>query len=184
VSSDVVLYASRVEGELLSLRDAAGAPLGTSNAGRTRHRGVEAAVEVQLGHGVTADVAYTLQDFRFSGDAVYGDNRLAGAAPHTVAASLRWQATAALSAEVAAFAQGGPTPVDNANTLHREGFAVFDVRLRWALGRGLSLHADARNVLDRVYAASTLTTDLAAPDQAVFLPGDGRSIVVGLSGDF
>ncbi len=82
------------------------------------------------------------------------------------------------------FAQGGTTPVDNANTLFRDGFAVADLRLRWALGRGLSLYADARNVLDRVYAASTLTTDLAAADQAVFLPGDGRSVVVGVAADF
>lgn len=183
-SWDLVAYASRVEDELLSLRDASGAPLGTSNASQTRHRGVEASLALELGRGVGARVTYTLQDFRFADDPVYGENRLAGAAPHTVAATLRWQATPALRAEAAVFAQGGTTPVDNANTLFRDGFAVVDLRLRWALGRGLSLYADARNVLDRVYAASTLTTDLAAADQAVFLPGDGRSVVVGVAADF
>lgn len=183
-SWDVVVYGSRVEDELLSLRDASGAPLGTANASRTRHRGVEASLALELRSGIDARVAYTLQDFRFTGDPVYGANRLAGAAPHTVAASISWQATRSLRAETAIFAQGGPTPVDNANTLYRDGFVVVDLRLRWSLGRGASVYADARNVLDRVYAASTLTTDLAAADQAVFLPGDGRSLVVGVAAGF
>jgi iron complex outermembrane recepter protein len=40
--------------------------------------------------------------------------------------------------------------------------------------------ADARNLFDETYASATLVTDRAAPDQAVFLPGDGRSFSVGV----
>lgn len=44
----------------------------------------------------------------------------------------------------------------------------------------LVLFLDAGNLFDESYASSSLTTDVANPTQAAFLPGDGRSLYGGI----
>ncbi|MDX1579865.1 MAG: TonB-dependent receptor, partial [Gemmatimonadota bacterium] len=177
-------YTSRLDDELLSLRDATGAPLGTSNAGATVHHGVELGASAPLTGRIAARLAYTYQDFRFDDDPVYGDNRLAGTAPHTYEAALRVALTGDLRTEAVVRGQAGRMPVDNANTLFRPSFTLLDLRALYRVTERIALHADARNLFDRTYAASTLTTDLARSDQAAFLPGDGRSLVIGITSSF
>ena len=83
-------YYARVDNELLSLRDATGAPLGAVNADKTRHFGIEFGQRMQFAEEVAGRLAYTWQDFRFDGDPLRGDNRLAGAPPHVVNAMLQY----------------------------------------------------------------------------------------------
>lgn len=177
---NAVTYYSRVENELLSLRDSSGTQLASVNADRTTHFGVELGLGVRLTEALSARLAYTFQDFRFDNDPVYGNNRLAGAPRHNVNAALRYGVTSDWFVEGEVNWRPDETPVDNANTLFNDGWATLDLRTQYAIGKNLSVYGEVRNVFDTIYASSTLITDRASAGQAAFLPGDGRAFLAGM----
>jgi iron complex outermembrane receptor protein len=181
---DTVVYHSWIEDELLSLRDVTGASLGAVNADKTRHFGVELGVAAAITRSLSGRVAYTFQDFRFADDPVRGDNRLAGAPPHVIGLDLGYKLTPSLNLGTGLAWRPAKTPVDNMNTLYADPFATVDLRARYEPVEGVSLFGEIRNLFDETYAASTLIVDQARSDQAVFIPGDGRAVYVGLSARF
>lgn len=183
-SWDAVVYHSWLDNELLSLRDSAGAPLGAINAGKTTHFGIEMGFGVKLAERVTTRVAYVYQDFRFDNDPLRGNNKLAGAPPHLLHAWLQYQATEAWMVQGAMRWSISRTPVDNMNTLYADPYAVFDLRTEYKLSKTLRLFGEITNLFDKTYASSTLVVDQARPDQAAFLPGDGRGFYAGVKATF
>lgn len=183
IAWNAVTYYAWVKNELLSLRDETGAPLGAVNADKTTHFGIELSLSAQLIEELSSRLAYTYQDFRFDGDPVRGSNRLAGAPPHVV----NWVVQYDLLPEL--FVQTemnwrARTAVDNMNTLYNDSFAILDVRANYDFNDYFSVFGEARNVFDKAYASSTLIVDQARPDQAAFLPGDGRAFYAGLKAQF
>lgn len=184
ISWEAVTYYSWVENELLNLRDASGVPLGAVNADRTRHFGVELGIAAQLSRNIGARIAYTYQDFRFDGDPVHGNNKLAGAPPHIINAAVRYTVNSQFFVETEVNWLPGETPVDNANTMFNKSFVTVDARASYELDRTISLYGEVRNVFDEKYASSTLIVDTATAGQAAFLPGDGRAFIVGIKGNY
>ena len=176
---DVVAYYARVDNELLSLRDVTGAPLGSVNADRTRHVGIEFGQRTRFTEKVGGRLVYVYQNFRFDGDPLRGDNRLAGAPPHVVNGTLRYDFAPNSFVQAQVDWYPGSTPVDNMNTLFNESYVLFGVRANHDVNDHFSLFVDVRNLFDETYASSTLIVDLARRDQAAFLPGDGRAVYVG-----
>lgn len=183
-SWDAVAYYSWIENELLSLRDATGASIGAINADKTTHFGIELGVGARLTDQISARVAYTFQDFRFDNDPVRGNNRLAGAPRHLIHAMLQFQATENWRLQTAVRWVPDSTPVDNMNTLFADPYAVVDLRTDYKINRTFSVSAEVTNVFNEVYASSTLIVDQARPDQAAFLPGDGRGYYAGVKARF
>jgi iron complex outermembrane receptor protein len=182
---DATTYYSWVDNELLNLRDASGTSLGAINAGKTRHFGIELGLSAQLTDQWSARLAYTYQDFRFRDHAVYGDNRLAGAPVHVVNAVLQYDATENWTLQGAVRWLPSKTPVDNMNTLYADPYAVVDLRTQYRVNDHVSFFAEVTNVFDTAYAASTLVIDqMQRPDQAAFIPGDGRGFFVGVNAKF
>lgn len=177
---DGLVYYARVSDELLNLRDATGVSLGAINADATRHLGAEIGVSADLTDRLAGWVSYTYQDFRFVDDPIRGDNHLAGAPPHVVNANLSLAVTPALTVAANAHWRPSRTPVDNMNTLYSDAFATLDLRVAYAFQGGVTAFVETRNVFDEVHAASTLVVDQARPDQAVYLPGEGRALTAGL----
>lgn len=177
---DAVLYYSLVEDELLNLRDESGVSLGAVNADKTRHLGLELGATAAIIDGLVGRVAYTFQDFRFRDDPVRGNNRLAGAPRHVINADLDWTVVEGLSVGGSVYWRPGETPVDNFNTVYNDPFATLDLRGRYELTPWASAFAEVRNVTDATYAGATLVVDTARPDQAAFLPGDGRAFYAGV----
>ncbi|WP_246100275.1 TonB-dependent receptor family protein [Cereibacter sediminicola] len=175
---DVTAYHSRIENEILSLRDLTGATLASVNAERTRHSGLEAGLAAELAPGLAGRLAWTWQDFRFDDDATHGDNRLAGAPKNVVSATLGWEVAPELTL-TGVLKWVDDVPVDNANTLWAESYLLADLRGEYRVNERLSLLAEITNVTDAHYAASTLTVDTAATGQAAFLPGEGRAFYLG-----
>ncbi len=180
VTWDAVVYRSWVRDELLSLRDASGAPLGAANAPRTRHLGAELGFTAQVSPDVSARLAYTWQEFRFEDDPLRGDHALAGAPRHWVHAALDWRPTDRWHAGAALRWMPRRTPVDNLGTLYNAPFATLDLRAARRFGSSLSVFAEVTNLFDEVYAASPLVVDQARADQAAFMPGDGRAFGIGV----
>ena len=183
-SWDVVLYHAWLEGELLSLNDAVGNPLGTINAGRTLHSGAEAGFEVRFGQARSPFVlrqVYNWGRFVFDGDPVFGDNQLAGSPEHFLRTELLYQAENGF--------YGGPNvewvpsgyPVDHANTLYADAYTVLGVKLGYRTSRGIAGFVEAKNLTDETYAATTgVIADARGRDSAQFLPGDGASVFAGI----
>lgn len=184
IAWNAVAYYSWVENELLNLRDASGVSLGSVNADKTTHFGIELGMSAHLTEQISGRLAYTFQEFRFDDDPVHGDNRLAGAPRHTINAVLRYAFTPGFFAEVEVNWRPDKTPVDNANTLYADPFAIVSTRASYDLTETLTLYGEVRNIFDKTYASSTLIVDEARPDQAAFLPGDGRAFIVGARARF
>jgi iron complex outermembrane receptor protein len=183
-SWDAVVYYSWVDDELLSLRDTSGASLGAINADKTTHFGVELGVGAMLTDKLSSRVAYTYQDFRFDGDATYGNNRLAGAPRHLLNAMLQYQATDQWKVQGAVRWSPEKIPVDNKNTLYADPYVVVDLRTEYRVTDTITVFGEITNLFNETYAASTLVVDQARPDQAAFLPGDGRGYFGGVKARF
>ncbi len=177
---DATTYYSWVENELLSLRDTSGARLAAINADKTRHFGVELGLTAQITDALVGRVVYNYQDFRFHDDPLRGDNRLAGAPRHWIYASADYSLTDKWSAGTSVRWAPEKTPVDNLNTLYNDPYAVVDVRSDYRISRAVSVFGEITNLFDETYASSTLITDQARPDQAVYLSGDGRGFFGGV----
>ena len=185
IAWSAIAYYSWVENELLSLRDAFGNSLGAVNADKTTHFGIELGAAFDITRNLTGRAAYTYQDFRFDGDANHGDNRLAGAPRHVVAAALRYTVVPGLWVEAEVTWLPDETPVDNANTLYNDGYTVVDLRSSYAITDNIALFGEVSNVFDEKYASATLIVDsVNNPQQAVFLPGDGRAFILGAKAKF
>ncbi|MGE0516690.1 MAG: TonB-dependent receptor family protein [Hyphomicrobiaceae bacterium] len=179
-----VAYYSWVDNELLNLRDVSGVSLGSVNADKTTHLGLELGLAAQITQQLSSRLAYTFQDFRFDDDPLHGNNRLAGAPTHTIIAALRYAFTPAFFAEAEVNWRPDKTPVDNANTLYADPFAIVTTRAAYDLTESIMLYGEVRNLFDKTYASSTLIVDQARPDQAAFLPGDGRAFIIGARARF
>jgi iron complex outermembrane recepter protein len=178
---DVSLYHARVRDELLSLETPTGQPLGTTNAPRTIHQGAELGLGVRATPALDLNVAYLWNDFRFDGDRTFGDNPLPGIPEHFARAELRWSAPR--EHYVALTGEWSPEryAVDMANTLFADSYAIWGLKLGREPGRGVSWFVEGRNLADRTYAATTgVIANARGRDSAQFLPGDGRSVYVGV----
>jgi len=91
---DVAFYHSWIHNELLDLNDALGNPLNTFNADQTLHQGLEAGFGISFGERFQLVQSYALNDFYFSGDPVYGHNRIAGIPEHLYRAELTYTSLA------------------------------------------------------------------------------------------
>lgn len=183
-SWDAVVYYSWVKNELLSLRDESGTSLGAINADKTRHFGIELGLTARLSPRLTGQLVYNFQDFRFHDDPLRGDNRLAGAPRHWFYASAAYAITEGWSAEANLRWAIEKTPVDNFNTLYNDPYAVVDLRSEYRISEAVSVFGEVTNLFDETYASSTLIVDQARPDQAAYLPGDGRGFFAGITLDF
>jgi iron complex outermembrane recepter protein len=180
LSLDAALYRADLRDELLSLTDADGNPRGTVNAARTRHQGLEFGATWRISDAVELRTAYLWNDFRFDGDPVFGDNRLAGIAPQLLRAELRWNLG---SVYLAPNVEWSPqrSYVDHANTFAAASYAIAGLRIGGDWQSRWRWFVDARNLGDRRYAATTgAVADARGLDSRQFLPGDGRSVFAGL----
>jgi iron complex outermembrane receptor protein len=181
LSLDAVLYRAIVDGELLSLGDGQGNPLGTVNAGPTRHQGIEFGFDWTLARNWRLSANYLYNDFRFDHDPVYDDNALAGVPPQQLRAALRWNSGGRFHVEpnVEWVPQG--YYIDHANSFKAPGYAILGLKLGGDAGAGWQWFADLRNLADRKWiASSNVVADAHGVDGRNFLPGDGRSLYVGL----
>jgi len=194
-SWDVAIYHSWVRNELLDLTNGQGSPLGTVNAPKTYHQGIEAGLQTELGHALVAqglgkqdadrlvlEQIYTLSDFHFRHDPVYGGNRIAGTPVYFYKAELRYEHPCGF--------YGGPNvewnasryPVDEANTLFAGPYALFGFRLGYKSRGGLEVFFEVKNLTDKIYAATVEPVGNARTEGArSFNPGNGRSLYSGIS---
>lgn len=178
---DVAYYYTALEDELLSLNGPTGQPLGTVNAPKTTHQGLELGLVVMLGERWVWRSSYLWNDFRFRGNAVYGDNRLPGLPPQFLNSELLYQSGTGWYAGPTIEWSPQSTPVDMANTLFADNYAIWGLKAGLQVAKGFSFFVEGRNLGNKKYVATTgVIADARGLDSAQFLPGDGRSIYAGI----
>jgi outer membrane receptor protein involved in Fe transport len=136
------------------------------------------------GDGEVLRQSYTLNDLHFDDDPVYGNNRIGGIPIHLYDASLMYEHPSGFYA--------GPNlqwnitryPVDHANTLYADAYALIGFRVGFESRKGFSAFFEAKNLGDKRYAASVdPIPDARTADGPIeiFHPGDGRSFYGGVS---
>lgn len=147
------------------------------NLGRSRHRGVEAALNLDAAGGWGAFANYTLQD----AVSRFGENRgnaLKAIPRHTLAggvdAPLAFGATAGVTVTDVRGAW-----IDDANTRRLPGWTRLDARLTVPV-RGVRVWAEAFNLLDAEYS-TTGFPDSADPSVVYYFPAAGRTLQIGVS---
>jgi iron complex outermembrane receptor protein len=181
VQWDVAYYYTDLTNELLSLNGPTGQPLGTVNAPSTMHQGIEVGLVLTIAERVVWRTSYLWNDFRFRDNAVYGDNRLPGIPPQFLRSELLYQPAGGWYV--------GPTlewslqnsPVDMANSLYADGYAIWGLKGGRQVAKGLSFFIEGRNLGNVKYVATTgVIPDARGLDQPQFWPGDGRAVYAGL----
>ena len=186
---DFAIYRAHIENEFQYF-DLGGGQYSVTNADKTIHQGVEAALGWAPVKGLfTAsnaedklwiNTAYTFSDFRFDGDSAWGDNELPGAPRHFLRAELLYKSPLGFYA--------GPNVewvpeayyVDNANTQKTEDYALLGFRAGYDITENFSFFVDARNLTDEKYIASASVAAVATSSSALYEPGIGRSVYAGL----
>lgn len=181
---DIAVYRAQVSDEMLQFSVDANHPAATFNADETIHQGIEAFADwtlLESERGALALAgAYTLSDFRFDGDAQYGDNDLAGAPRHQLHAHLAWRADDWFVAANLNWVPQDVT-VDYVNTTRAPGYAVWGLSAAADIGPNARVFIDARNLADERYIATFSTAALATPAAALYHPGETRALYAGLT---
>lgn len=178
---DVSIYQANIRGELLSLTNAQGVDLGTVNADRTIHRGVELGATLPITNSIRWRTNYLYNDFRFDDDARYGNNQLAGIPPQLLRSELKFAFSPHLFVAPAVEISKGKTWIDHANTKSTDGYLLWNLTVGGELTKGLNWFVDGRNLANRTYVSTTnVVADARGIDGAYYFPGDERSMYVGL----
>ena len=182
----LTLYHSDVRNELLEVNtgDILNPTIAYMNASRTTHQGIEASLNTVLfqrpAYAFSYRQAYTLSDFHYNNDPVFGTNRLPGIPLQFYQGQLRFDATDGF------YASGNVTvssrvEEDFANTTYARGYAIFGVTLGYEQ-KNWNTFLTFSNITNKHYASTVSPTyNNKGVDTAQLTPGDGAGVFAGLS---
>ncbi len=183
-SWDATAYHARLKDEMLQFAIGPDIPASTFNADETVHQGIELGAGWQAMPWLGFNVVYNYNDFYFDGDAQYGGNELAGAPPHQIRLSARYDDHGVFVEPSVEWIPSAPY-ADYANTLKSDNYATLNVKAGWDVLENVTLFVDGRNLTDERYISNASTlSDARVGNTAVFFPGDGRSVFAGMSVKF
>jgi iron complex outermembrane receptor protein len=181
---DVTIYRAWLDKELLQFTVGPNIPASTFNADRTLHQGVETALDWRFSPGWRLRQTYTWSDFRFDGDAQYGNNRLPIVPEHFYRAELRYEHSSGWWVAPSLEWSASDIWVDYRNATRAPSYAVVNLSAGWGLNPRLSVFVDARNLSDKAYVSNVQAAIAAGPATAAYWPGDGRSVYAGVTAAF
>ena len=192
LQASLTAYRSWVKKELLTIVIVPATPTSealtaNANATPTIHQGIEAGADwtffkTESGHSLSLRQSYTLNDFYYRDDPLFGANDLPGLPRHVYQGELAWERKSGFYAGVTVRALSGYY-VDYANTLRAPAATIWGARVgyeepdqRW------KVYVDLRNLTNKNYAAASNTAyDLKGVDSPNFYVGDGFAVYSGVS---
>lgn len=182
-SWDVSIYRADLNGEMLQYTVAPDFPASTFNAGRTRHQGIEAGLDLALAPWGRLRQAFQLNDFRFRRDIQYGDNRLPVVPKHQYRAELRLGADEVSIAPNLEWVPDGAW-ADYRNTVRARGYILFGLGAEAHLKSGITFFADVRNLTGKKAVGDISAVLLSSPASVAFYPVERRAFYGGLRTTF
>ena len=161
-----------------------------TNLDRTIHQGIEAGAGAAIFKNIFVagnapdklwlNLAYTLNDFHFDNDPVFGNNQLPGAPRRHLRAEVLYKHPTGFY--VGPNLEWVPQSyfVDSANTLKTEPYAIWGLKAGVDNGGTYSFYVDARNIGNKAHIASASIIDRANPALPLFEPGTGRAVYAGV----
>ncbi|PKP87112.1 MAG: ligand-gated channel protein [Alphaproteobacteria bacterium HGW-Alphaproteobacteria-17] len=180
---DLTLYRSDIKGELLQFNIGPNIPASTFNAGRTRHQGIEAALELNPADWLRLRQVYTYSDFRFRGDASYGDNRLPVVPKHVYRAEARIGSDALHIAPNVEWVPDGPF-ADYRNLVQTPGYALLGVTGGARIAEGVDAFVDVRNITGKKAIGDISAAITVTPTSAIYYPVERRAVSAGIRARF
>ncbi|MGH7026371.1 TonB-dependent receptor family protein [Brevundimonas sp.] len=182
---DLTAYRSQIDGEILNFIVGPDIPAATFNADWTIHQGIEAGLDwtlpIELADGsLMLRQTYNWSDFRFDGDARWGDNRLPVVPEHQYRTELTWRHPSGVFVTPSVEWRISSPYVDYANTTKAPDYAVLGLAGGFNIGTNTSVYVDARNLTNERYVGEFSAATIATASTASFFPGEGRSVFVGL----
>ena len=186
---DATYYRSNLRNEFLSACVVPGCvnPT-TTNVPKSMHQGIELGLSHLYDRQIDSRMALLYNDFRFVDSVHYGNNQLPGFPPIIVRAESLYRFGAEVNGKPSFYA--GPkiewvprkAPMDNTNTVYRDGYTLIGFKAGQAIDKHWSWFADARNLTNQKYAAdSSISANLAGVNTAaLYYPGDGRALYLGV----
>jgi len=164
----------------------------TVNVPKTIHQGIEMGLAALLDRQWQARGALLYSDFRFDNHALYVNNRMPGFPPLIIRGEILYREGLDAGAVTTILSYVGPTfewvpmsaPMDNTNSVSNDPYAIFGFKAGGQLDQTWSWFFDARNLLDKKYAATTnIGAGYASSGPgAAYYPGVGRSAYLGFEG--
>lgn len=146
------------------------------NIGKSRHRGIEAGLDVASPIGVGGFARYTHQAATHgSGD--HDGKQLKAIPRHVLSAGVRTGTESGLATSVSATRLSG-VHLDDANTLALPAWTRWDARVSWQLGR-ITTFVQATNLFDAEFN-TTGYPDASDPGTVYYYPAAGRLLHVGI----
>jgi iron complex outermembrane receptor protein len=177
---DVTLYRAHLDHEMLQYSIGPNIPAPTFNADKTVHQGLEAALDWRITPGLRLRQTYAWSDFRFDGDAAYGDNRLPIVPQHFYRAELRYEHAGWFVAPSLEWS-ASDIWVDYVNRTKAPSYAVLNLNAGWTVTPTVSVFIDARNLTDKAYISNVQAAVTATAATGAYWPGDGRSVFGGVT---
>lgn len=158
-----------------------------TNAGKTRHKGIEASVGAQLVPQLRLDASYSIANQEYvrwsPSSTVSYDGKLIDVAPRDLANVLITWSPAFLHDGKLAFEWNhtGRYPADPANTRYYSGHELFNLHANYYVAPSIQIFARAINLTDRRYAEIATYTAFQGMQ---YNPGTPRTIYAGVSYDW
>jgi iron complex outermembrane receptor protein len=177
---DITVYRAHLDHEMLQYSVGLNVPAPTFNADKTVHQGLEAAVDWRITPALRLRQTYAWSDFRFDGDAAYGDNRLPIVPQHFYRAELRYEHAGWFVAPSLEWS-ASDIWVDYVNKTRSPAYAVLNLNAGWNITPAVSVFVDARNLTDKAYVSNVQAAIAAVAATGAYWPGDGRSLFGGVT---
>jgi len=178
---DLTVYRATLNDEMLQYTVSPSIPATTFNADKTVHQGFEASIDWRFAESWRLRQTYTWSDFKFDGDAVYGDNRLPIAPEHFYRAELRYEHPVGWFIAPSVEWSASEIFVDYFNTTTAPSFVIAHLNAGWRINDQVSVFVDIRNLTDEAYISNVQAAITATGASAVYWPGDRRSVFGGLT---
>lgn len=182
-SWDVSLYSADIDGEMLQFTVGPDIPASTFNADKTIHRGVEAGLDLEFTDWLTLRQVYQYSDFRFDGDAQYGDNALPVVPEHVYRAELRFTGDRFTVAPNLEWVPDGAW-ADYNNTTRAGGYTLLGVTGSFKATDTVDVFLDARNLADETAAGDVSAVITATSASAIYYPVERRAVFGGIRARF
>jgi iron complex outermembrane receptor protein len=184
---DIAAYYARISDEILSMDDP-NAPGNTlvTNFDKTTHAGLEALVGASFAvggkHHIDPQVSFTLNQFHFDDDPVYGENRLPAAPRYAARGEVLYRHASGFYAGPT-FDFIGERYVDLANSYTVDGYGLMGLRAGVS-GERWELFGEVRNIFGADYIATVGVLNVAGAGARVLYPGAPVSAYTGLRFSF
>lgn len=184
VKWDISAYHSRLNNEFVTFLLPNPAFPGQSailNADKTIHQGLELGLGGQVNPNWDWQIALTHGRFRFDQDPVYGDGQIPGIPDTVLKTRIDYTHASGWTAGPNIEYVPNAYPVDLLNTFDAPGYLLLGATAKWPLTKNARITLDARNLLNKKYAATTgVVINAMGRDTDQFAPGEGRSLFAGL----